>query len=84
MGVEPTKLPLKTSAGNGIFYRSDYGPTFGGGHDFYIAQSANANSNSYSNLGHTYECPAHITAQSLLAGGKNFTVDELEVFGYQE
>ena len=51
-GTGPTLLPLKgTKNQNGIFYKSSYGPTFGAGYDLFIASGANANSESYSNLG---------------------------------
>ncbi len=36
-----------------------YGPTFGGGHDFYISDAANVSACSYSNLCHSYECPGN-------------------------
>ena len=73
-----------TNNQSGIYCNSSYGPTFGGGHahDLYIASGANANSNSYSSLGNSYECPPHANA-SLLVGQKNFTVSELEVFLFQ-
>jgi len=59
-----------------------YGPTFGGGHDFYIA---NSRSGSYSNLGYTYNPPTGHSygssfTQSFLAGTYNFLPDEVEVF----
>ena len=79
-GSEPTKMPLRgTNNNNGIYCNSSYGPTFGGGHDLFIANGANANSNSSSNLGFSYECPPHANA-SFLVGQTNFTVSELEVF----
>ena len=85
VGIGPTKLPLKTAAAqSGIYNNRDSGPTFGGGHDLYLCGGANATSNSYSNLNHSYECSSHITAKTFLAGSYNFTVSELEVFGYQE
>ena len=62
-----------------------YGPTFGGGYDFYIASYASTNTNSYSNLGHSYNPPAghnygtSFTA-SFLAGSYNFQPNEVEVF----
>ena len=82
-GSEPTKMPLKgTNNQNGICCSSAYGPIFGGGHDLCIANGANANSNSYSNLGNSYEYPPHANV-SFLVGQKNFTVSELEVFLFQ-
>ena len=83
-GVAPTKMKLNGSSNqNGIYCNSSYGPAFGGGHDFCISSNSNANTNSYSNLGSTYECPPNVTGTAFLAGGYNFYVHELEVFVYQ-
>lgn len=85
-GVGPTKMPIKgNSAKKGIYCHISYGPTFGGGPaDLTISSEANVNSNSHtSNLGSTYECPAHITPSTFFTGNKKFVVDELEVFGYR-
>ena len=82
-GTEPTKMPLKgTTNLNEIFCNSGYWPAFGGGNDLYIANGANANSNSYSNLGHTYQCPANANS-SFLVGQKKFCVNEMEVFVFK-
>ena len=82
-GSEPTKMPLRgTNNQNGIYCNSGYGPTFGGGHDLHTASGANVNSNSYSKLGNSYECPPHANV-SFLVGQQNFTVSELEVFLFQ-
>jgi len=66
-------------------YYSSYGPTFGGGHDIYIANNAASNTNSYSELGHEYGPPSGYSygssfSQSFLAGSRNFQPDEVEVF----
>ena len=83
-GTAPTKLSLKgTSNQNGIYCHNGYGPTFGGGHDLYITSDANANSNSGSTLGHTFESPPHITPSTFFAGKPKFVVNELEVFIFQ-
>ena len=63
----------------------DRGPAFGDGHDIYIASYASSNTNSYSQLGHTYSPPSGHSyrssfAQSFLAGSLNFQPDEVEVF----
>ena len=70
-----------------IYCRSTYGPTFGGGHDLRISDNCHLNTNSYSNLGHTYKLPTGYVygtdqARRLLAGtySYNFKVDEYEVF----
>ena len=41
-----------------IYSCNNSGPRFGGGHDIYIADNAASNTNSYSELGHTYSPPA--------------------------
>ena len=60
---------------------SSDGPTFGGGHDIYIADKANENTNSYTSFGHSYSPPNgfHDTS-TILAGTRNFSPDEVEVF----
>ena len=68
-----------------MYGNSGYGPTFGGGHDIYIASSAGSNTNSYSNLGHSYVQLAGYKygssdARTLLAGSYNFKPREVEVF----
>lgn len=55
----------------------NYGPTFGYGHDIYISDSSNTNTNSYSNLGGSYE---NSLQNFYLAGTRNFRVAEIEVF----
>lgn len=83
-GAGPTLLPLKGSKNqNGIFCKSSYGPTFGAGFDLFIANGANANSESYSNLGQSYDGPPDANCETFLAGQRNFVVTELEVFVFQ-
>ena len=83
-GLEPFNLHVKRYS-HAIYGNNGYGPTFGGGHDIYIANSASSNTNSYTNLGHSY---VQVTgykhgasdAKSLLAGSYNFQPHEVEVF----
>lgn len=68
-----------------MYGNSNYGPTFGGGHDIYIANNAGSNANSYNNLGHTYVQVAGYKYQAgntknLLAGTYTYTPQEVEVF----
>ena len=68
-----------------LYFYSSSGPTFGGGHDITITSDASSNSNSYSNLGHTYSSPrgysyASTFARTFLAGTYKFTPDEVETF----
>jgi len=89
--INATKKPLKfdqnTVYGNySVLGSATYGPTFGGGHDFYICDNSNTVNSSYSNFGysftitstgHAYSSPQ---AQSFLAGSYNFKTVEIEIF----
>ena len=64
-----------------VFCNPSYGPTFGGGHDLHISNNANGNQGSYSLFGNHYQRPpGTVEANSLLAGSRNFTPTEIEVF----
>jgi hypothetical protein len=72
-----------TETGTSIYCDSRLGPTFG--YDVTISNNSNANIESYSNLGRSYQLPAGYTwntdkAQNLLAGSYKFKVSEIEVF----
>ena len=88
-GWAPVKLPQtgRYSHNNrySIYRSRSYGPTFGGGHDIYVASYASNNRQSYTNLGHTYSPPSGHSyystfARTFLAGSYNFTPDEVETF----
>ena len=88
-GWAPVRLPQTgqhaSSNSYSIYSCSSYGPTFGGGHDLYIADLASSNTNSYTNLGHSYSPPnghsySSPFAKSFLAGNYNFQPDEVETF----
>jgi len=65
------------NAGNAVYHHASYGPTFGGGFDFYLCTNCNTTNSSYANSGYSFNCA---TDQSLLAGSYNFTVKDYEVF----
>ena len=70
---------MVTNPVHAIYRYSGYGPTFGGGHDIYIAN--NANSNSYTNFGDSFYVPSGVQdKKTILAGTYKFTPDEVEVF----
>ena len=82
-GTGPIKMPLRgTSNHNGILCNGSFGPIFGAGHDLLISNEPNANSESITKLGHTYQCPDDVNS-SFLAGLSDFVVNELEVFMFQ-
>jgi hypothetical protein len=74
----PVKMNIK-QYNAAIYAYTYYGPTFGGGHDFYISDSSNLNTQSYSNI-YSFEMPNFGTASSLLAGSWNFRTFEIEVY----
>ncbi len=79
----PYKSVVKSPGTNAIYDSASYGPTFGGGHDFYIADNSDSNTDSYSNWGNSYSSLYtyySAQAQSFFAGSKNFQVKEIEVF----
>eukprot|EP00826_Nyctotherus_ovalis_P014220 TRINITY_DN1393_c0_g1_i1.p1 TRINITY_DN1393_c0_g1~~TRINITY_DN1393_c0_g1_i1.p1 ORF type:complete len:469 (+),score=87.59 TRINITY_DN1393_c0_g1_i1:195-1601(+) len=75
-----TKLDRQKHAGKSIYCSDDIGPTFGGGHDFYVCYNvAPYNANS-SKGNQTYELPEGVDADTYLAGSKPFSVAEIEVY----
>ena len=67
----------KASNDNAIYCNSSYGPTFGGGHDLYIADKCNENSNNYNGTNNTYNFGSNYY---LNGGSYNFQVSKLEVY----
>jgi len=68
---------------NSIYCDPSYGPVFGAGPDIHVANNANANANSTSNLGSTYKLdkdPYTFQRQSFLAGSYYFQLSEIEVY----
>eukprot|EP00331_Platyophrya_macrostoma_P015794 CAMPEP_0176471350 /NCGR_PEP_ID=MMETSP0127-20121128/41082_1 /TAXON_ID=938130 /ORGANISM="Platyophrya macrostoma, Strain WH" /LENGTH=449 /DNA_ID=CAMNT_0017865985 /DNA_START=27 /DNA_END=1376 /DNA_ORIENTATION=+ len=67
---------------NSIYAYATYGPTFGGGHDIYIADNCNSGTSCYSYFPYSYDCKEYSNPSSSdwLAGAYNFKVDEIEVF----
>ncbi|XP_046852220.1 uncharacterized protein LOC124445538 [Xenia sp. Carnegie-2017] len=68
-----------------MYTNTYYGPTFGGGHDIYIANNAGSYSNSNTNFRYVYKLPSGYSygstkAKNLLAGSYRFSPNEVEVF----
>ena len=80
-------IKMKWSRNYGICCNSKYGPIFGERNDLQIANNSNINTNSHSNLGHSYIHPDYRfetnEAKSFLAGSYNFQVSEIEVYTKQ-
>jgi hypothetical protein len=73
---------LKHANGYAIHDVRSIGPSFGwsSNGDIYVADDANSNSTSYTNLGQSYQLPAGQNAQTFLTGARNFQAAEIEVF----
>ena len=66
-----------------MYCHSSYGPTFGSGNDLNIPNAPNS-SMGYVNLNNTYQCPTGQNTTTFLTGNQNFTVNEMEVFGFEQ
>ena len=83
-GLPPTKMSLIVGQEEkAIYSKNGYGPVFGSGYDLYIASSPHSN-NCSSSLNTTYQCPAGQDTTTFLTGNQNFTVSEMEVFGFEK
>ena len=76
---QPCKM-RQINTNKSILCCSSYGPTFGGGYDIYVCDSANTTPGSYSNLGHSYQHPQPSHGYSYLAGTNQFKLSEIEVY----
>ena len=83
--LPPFIAPVYRNNGNAVYTNAGYGPTFGGGHDLYVANNAVGSTASYANLGHTYRPPSGygynaVKTKNLLAGTYNYKPNEVETF----
>jgi hypothetical protein len=76
---QPSKI-RQIDTNQSIRCDSNYGPTFGGGHDIYVCDNANSTENSYSDLGREYQHPQPSEGRSYLAGSYQFQLSEIEVY----
>jgi len=80
----PSRHPLIQNPWNAIYCPGGYGPTFGGGHDLCIQNSAANTVTATSNLGHTYSQQAEGNGSitlTTLAESSSVAITEWEVFG---
>ena len=72
---------MVTNPSRAIYSYVHSGPRFGGGHNIYIANYANIDTNPYTNFGYSYSVPSGVQdRKTVLAGSYKFTPDEVEVF----
>ena len=84
-GYAPVKVNIKSGQySNAIRTCSDSGPSFGGGRDWWIANNAAGNHNSYTYCGSSYPLPPGYSASGFscqfYAGSYQFTPTDVEVF----
>jgi len=81
-GYNPVKLTQYRNQNNAMYHCSGYGPTFGGGHDIYIADNSMGNLRSHTYCGHTYSVPSGYSGGNcrFFTGDLHFTPTDIEVF----
>ena len=80
-GTAPTKYSEITKPQYTVYHGNDRGPSFGGSHDLYISNNYFNNSNSYCDIGHSYNDVLG-KGYSIFSGdinSSNFKLKELEV-----
>ena len=83
LGTTPFRGRVFQNSQYAMHDSSEYGPTFGEGHDLRIYSDSNSNTNSYVNWGKTYELPDGYTyggSGRTWICGYNFQTIEIEVF----
>jgi hypothetical protein len=83
--LAPFKSPVYRNSGRALYTYAGYGPTFGDSFDIHIVNNANANTDSFTDIGRTYRPPSGYSssstkARNLLAGTYKFTPNEVETF----
>jgi hypothetical protein len=76
----PARVFKQKQESYAICDNSSYGPIFGDGHTICIYNESHSSNNSYSRFANTYPNNTGIANNHVLAGGENFTVEEIEVF----
>ncbi|CDW80390.1 tldc domain-containing protein [Stylonychia lemnae] len=80
-----SKHLVNAQVAHATFHKDTHGWTQGGSHDLHISSDCNINSDSYSNLGHTFQVPdgyvyGQENTRQYLVGGLKFKVIEIEVY----
>ncbi|KAF9023314.1 hypothetical protein BGZ52_012970 [Haplosporangium bisporale] len=75
---ENMRFDVKGDGNAAAYNKADFGPTFGVGHDLYLASNCNLTCQSSSTMPSSYNGPGASTAA--LAGSYYFRVSEVEVF----
>ena len=73
--------PCKIDAAHQVCHHSNYGPILGTKANLAVDNNMQSNSN-YSYIGGGFTLPAGKDGRTILTGGYNFTVSEIEVYMY--
>lgn len=77
--ISPTKYFIRSDRiQNAVYHKIDFGPTFGSGHDIYVANNCNSNSSSI-NFPYTYTDTTG-KDNGTFTGSRYFTIYDIEVF----
>ncbi len=84
-GINPTKFKLKNNNDSWAIYDdSNFGATFGAGHDLYVSNDFNNNNNTFSQFPYSYEDSigkGHLIFTGVTNNNNNiFKIKEIEVF----
>lgn len=81
--INPYNISIKmniTKPEYAIYAYNYYGPTFGGGFDFYFTGGSNDSISGNTNLGHSYQLPSNYNSYSFLTGSNQIVASEIEVY----
>jgi hypothetical protein len=76
----PSRIFKQKQETHAIYTHPLYGPTFGDGHTVHVRDQCHTCNNSYSAFASCYANDTGIANNQVLAGARNFTVEEIEVF----
>ncbi|CAF3618799.1 unnamed protein product [Rotaria sp. Silwood1] len=78
--ISPTKYLINPgNIGSAVYHHSAYGPTFGSGHDIYLANVSNSNNSSYIGFPSGYVDTTG-KGNNTFTGARNFTTSDIEVY----
>ncbi|CAF5107546.1 unnamed protein product [Rotaria sp. Silwood1] len=78
--ISPTKYVINcVHTEYAVRHHSKYGPTFGGGHDIYLADGSNRNNSSYTGFPTSYFDTTGM-GDITFTGAYNFTISDIEIF----
>ena len=80
VGLPPTQMHVKPGHSSAIYQSRDQIVRFGANHDLAVYDGANANTNSYYNIGSAFVCPSGESGNTFITGSSRFKAEEIEVY----